>query len=124
MYFVFLANYHLSHIYSGTFDVRNISVVPIVTQQCTNVTVTYVHGYEKPANCTVLFKPVTEGIPPQIRNVNGISECLSIREHSAYNIFAIDGDASLSDLNSAMYLANISINYTIPATVTNATSGL
>lgn len=115
-----------SHIHLGTFDVRNISVVPIVTQKCTNVTVTYVRGYEKPANCTVLFKCATDRISPQTRNIiNGTSECVSIGEHSAYNIFAIDGDASSSDLISAMYLSNFSINYTVfPATVTNATSGL
>ena len=106
----------------GTFDVRNISVVPMVTQKCTNVTVTYVHGYEKPANCTVLFQSVTNSTPPQIRNINGTSECVSIEAHHTYNIFAIDGDASLSDLNSAMYLANVTINYTILST--NATTGL
>ena len=47
-----------------------------------------------------------------------------IEEHSAYSIFAIDGDASSSDLISAMYLSNVTINYTVPATATNATSGL
>ena len=88
------------------------------------MTVTYVHGYEKPANCTVLFKCVTDSTPPQTRNISGKSECVSIREHSAYNIFAIDGDASSSDLMSAMYLSNVTINYTVPAAVTIATSGL
>lgn len=107
--------------HSGTFDVRNISVVPIVTQQCTNVTVTYVHGYEKPANCTVLFQSVTNSTPPQIRNIYGTSECVLIEAHHTYNIFAIDGDASSSDLNSAMYLSNFSIYYTIPDTNTTTT---
>ena len=88
------------------------------------MTVTYVHGYEKPANCTVLFQSVTNSTPPQIRNINGTSKCVSIEAHHTYNIFAIDGDASPSDLKSAMYLANFSINYTVPASGTDTTSGL
>ena len=66
----------------------------MVTQKCSYVNITYIHGHKTPATCAVLFKCATDNTPPQTEIVNGTSECLSIREHHAYNILAIDGDAS------------------------------
>ena len=116
------------NLYTGTFDVRSISVDGPVIRGRVCLTVEYVDGHEQPPRTFVLFKCITRESDSQSIIIDGTVQCTQLPPHTSYDIIATDYDAA-DDINTtaAVTILGVAVpDYTITpssTTPTNTTTG-
>ena len=112
------------NLYTGTFDVRSISVYGPVIKGHVCLTVEYVDGHEQPPRTFVLFKCTKRESDSQVLIIDGTVQCTQLPPHTSCDIIATDYDAS-DDINTtaAVTILGVAVpDYTIAPSSTTPTN--
>ena len=93
--------------YSGTFDVRSISITHPVTRGQVCLTVEYVEGHDPNPSCFVMFRSIATGHDLSVA-INGTSMCVHLSPQ-VYTIVATDTEDEINTTAPAVIISNVTV---------------